>query len=96
MESTSQWHFSFVRLRQIKYAETPIKVYSKIHTGPNTQLGGLNAGFIKLTYHVGIAGTVKKEPTTPTTKTKSDAIKPIKKVAKKKKVSHETPNGKTA
>ncbi len=36
-----------------------------IHTGENTQLGGLNDGFSREAYHVGIEGVVNRDPTKP-------------------------------
>lgn len=52
-------------LSQTRYNETPISIYSKVHTGPKIQLGGLKKGLFKAAYHVEIAETVKKEPINP-------------------------------
>lgn len=49
----------------MRYRETPIRIYSTVHTGPNAQFGGVNEGFSSWAYHVGIAYMVKKEPITP-------------------------------
>jgi len=43
----------------------PIKRYSVVHTGANTQFGGANSGFLRLAYHEVIAGVVNREPTIP-------------------------------
>jgi len=45
--------------------EMPISTNKLIQTGEKTQLGGLKAGFLRLAYHVGIAGEVNKDPTNP-------------------------------
>lgn len=39
--------------------------YSTVHTGPNTQLGGLNHGRASPAYQVGMASTVKTAPMMP-------------------------------
>ena len=51
-----------------RYKDTPIKMYSNVQTGPKSQLGGLNPGFAKLAYHVGMACEVNTPATTPTAK----------------------------
>lgn len=50
---------------QTRNKATPIKKYKEIHTGPNSQLGGLNDGFIKVEYQVETDLIVKNEPITP-------------------------------
>ena len=40
--------------------------YKVVHTGPNKPLGGLNEGFTKAAYHVGISEKVKNPPKAPT------------------------------
>jgi hypothetical protein len=49
----------------IRNNEIPIIIKSVVHTGPNSQLGGANEGFMRVAYHVGIDGVVKTEPRTP-------------------------------
>lgn len=51
--------------RHTRYAAIPINIYSTVHTGPNTQFGGLNDGRANVAYHVGIAETVKNDPIIP-------------------------------
>ena len=53
-------------LRQTKNAEIPIKIYRIVQTGPNTQFGGLSAGFAKLLYQLAIEDILRKEPLPPT------------------------------
>lgn len=48
-----------------KKAAIPMSTNSVVHTGPNTQLGGLNEGLFKVAYQVGIEDAVKIEPITP-------------------------------
>lgn len=55
----------FVPWRQIRNIAMPMNKYNTTQTGPKSQLGGLNAGFSRVAYHVGIWGIVKNEPTTP-------------------------------
>lgn len=47
----------------IKNSEIPINRYKKLQTGPNSQLGGLKKGLLRLACHVGMFGVVKKDPT---------------------------------
>lgn len=42
-----------------------ISRYRVIQAGANNQLGGVNGGFSKVTYHVEIAGVVNMEPMRP-------------------------------
>jgi hypothetical protein len=51
---------------QTKYKEIPINRYNIVHTGPNTQLGGLKLGFISVAYHEDTDEAVNKEPRIPT------------------------------
>ncbi len=57
--------FILVRLFQIRYRETPIKKYNRVHTGPKSQLGGLKNGLFKVMYQLFIAEIVKSDPTIP-------------------------------
>ena len=50
---------------QTRYSDIPIIRYNTIQTGPNTKLGGLNDGFTKVLYQVGIDETVKNDPIMP-------------------------------
>jgi hypothetical protein len=52
--------------RHMRKSDIPMSKKSVIHTGENTQLGGVKAGFSSVTYQVGIDGLVKKEPMNPT------------------------------
>jgi hypothetical protein len=45
--------------------DMPIRVYKKIHTGLNIQLGGEKVGLLSVAYQVGMAGMVKNDPRTP-------------------------------
>ena len=36
-----------------------------VHTGANIQLGGLNQGFLRVAYQVGIEEKVKTDPSNP-------------------------------
>ena len=47
---------------QTKYKDTPIRKYKVVQTGPNIQLGGVNAGFTNSGYHVSIEPIVKYRP----------------------------------
>jgi len=51
---------------KIKNNDSAIRKYNVIQTGPNTQGGGLNGAFCKVTYQVGIEGSVKIVPKNPT------------------------------
>jgi hypothetical protein len=51
-----------------RYREIPIRIYSAVQTGPNTQFGGVKNGFWSPAYHVVIAGVVNNEPITPASK----------------------------
>ena len=46
-------------------SEIPIIRYSTVHTGPNSQLGGLNEGLFSVAYHVGIESSVNTVPISP-------------------------------
>jgi hypothetical protein len=52
----------------IRYREIPIRIYSAVQTGPNTQFGGVKNGFSSRAYHVVIAGVVNNEPIMPASK----------------------------
>jgi len=41
-------------------------MYKVVQTGKNTQLGGLNAGWLRLAYQVAMDGVVNNEETYPT------------------------------
>lgn len=43
-----------------------MRKYNKVHTGPNTQLGGEKKGFTKKTYQADMAATVKGVLAIPT------------------------------
>lgn len=43
----------------------PIRRKSVVQTSPNTELGGVNDGFLMAAYQVGIEGVVKSEPINP-------------------------------
>jgi hypothetical protein len=38
--------------------EIPMRKYSVVHTGPNTELGGLKEGLLRVSYHAGMAFAV--------------------------------------
>jgi hypothetical protein len=42
-----------------------MSVYRVIHTGPNTQFGGVNDGLFSVEYHVAMLGIVKTLPIIP-------------------------------
>jgi hypothetical protein len=44
----------------------PIRMYSKVQTGPNTQLGGLKEGLFKVLYQESTDSAVNKPPIAPT------------------------------
>ena len=48
-----------------KYKEIPIKAYKVIQTGPKSHEGGLDDGFINVTYHVETDLEVNIEPIMP-------------------------------
>ena len=50
---------------QTMKSEIPIIRYSKVHTGPNSQLGGLNAGLFNAAYQVGMESIVNTVPIRP-------------------------------
>ena len=52
-------------LVQTKYKEIPMSKYSKVHTGPKTQFGGLNDGFTRDAYQVGMEAKVNMDPINP-------------------------------
>lgn len=43
----------------------PISVYNVIQTGPNSQLGGVNAGFVSSGYQLSTEPAVKTDPMIP-------------------------------
>lgn len=47
------------------YDAIPINAKRVVQTGPKTQLGGENVGFIIPAYHVGIDGDVNTDPIIP-------------------------------
>ena len=53
---------------QIRKTDIPIRIYKVVQTGPNTQLGGVYGGFLRLGYQVGIALKVKRLPIPPAAK----------------------------
>jgi hypothetical protein len=55
----------FAFLLQTRYNEMPISIYSKVHTGPNSQLGGLKKGLFKVRYQVETEEAVDIEPMKP-------------------------------
>jgi len=55
--------FAFVL--QTRYNEIPIIIYSKVHTGPNSQLGGLKKGLFKVRYQVETEEAVDIDPIKP-------------------------------
>ena len=55
-------------LCQIRKTDIPIRIYKVVQTGPNTQLGGVDGGFLRLGYQVGIALKVKRLPIPPAAK----------------------------
>jgi len=57
--------FGFAFLLQTRYNEMPISIYSKLHTGPNSQLGGLKKGLFKVRYQVETEEAVDIEPMKP-------------------------------
>lgn len=56
--------FSF----QIRKNDIPKRQYSSVHTGPNTQLGGLKEGLFNKAYQVGTACDVNIPATAPIVK----------------------------
>ena len=48
-----------------RYADIPMSANNVVHTGPKSQFGGVNGGFIKSAYHVGIFGMVARDPREP-------------------------------
>ena len=48
-----------------KNAAMPMRTNSVVHTGPNIQDGGFNAGLVIPAYQVWIDGAVKTEPMIP-------------------------------
>lgn len=50
---------------QTRKSAAPIRAYSVIHAGPKSQFGGVNHGFCKEAYQVGIDSKVKTEPMIP-------------------------------
>ena len=57
-------------LLQIQPNETPIKMYSVVHTGAKIQLGGLKKGLFRSTYQVEIELDVEKPEMNPINKQK--------------------------
>jgi len=48
--------------RQTSHAAIAIAMYKIVHTGPNSQLGGVQLGLLKLSYHGRSAGVVHNDP----------------------------------
>jgi hypothetical protein len=46
-------------------ADIPISIYNIVQTGANNQFGGLNDGFSRVVYHVGMEALVNIEPIKP-------------------------------
>jgi hypothetical protein len=63
----------------IRPAETPIRVYKVVHTGPNIQFGGLKKGLLMSTYQVLMESTVKNPEPPPTNKQINTHSKGLKK-----------------
>jgi hypothetical protein len=57
---------SFAWLFQIIKKETPIIIYKVVHTGPNSQLGGLKDGLLSVANHELTELAVKKPEIPPT------------------------------
>jgi len=53
---------------QTKNKAVPTKMNNMVHTGPNTQLGGVNEGLFNAAYHVGMACMVGIAPMMPASK----------------------------
>lgn len=56
---------SFALLDHIKYKDMPIRKYSVIHTGANTQFGGEMTGFSSVAYQVVTDSAVNIDPIIP-------------------------------
>src|SRR4030042_1816445 len=52
-------------LHHTRNAAMPISIYRTVHTGANTQFGGLKAGFSSVAYQVGMALRENMEPMAP-------------------------------
>jgi len=50
---------------QTMNSDIPIIRYSTVHTGPNSQLGGLNDGLFNAAYQVGMESIVNIVPISP-------------------------------
>src|SRR5512136_2318827 len=48
--------------RHTSQAATPIRMYSSVHTGPNTQFGGFHVRLLRPWYQVGMDGAVAAPP----------------------------------
>jgi len=51
---------------QIIEREMPIKIYNRVHTGANIQLGGLKEGLFSCAYHPPMLEAVANPETNPT------------------------------
>jgi len=69
-----------MRIILTKNKEIPMRKYKIVQTGPNIQLGGLNAGFTSPAYQIEIAEIVKTEPITPANSDNIIAITNLKKL----------------
>ena len=54
-----------IPMRQTMKSDIPMSMNSMIHTGPNSQLGGVNEGFLSEAYQLGMAAVVKTDPIIP-------------------------------
>jgi len=50
---------------QTRKADTPIRIYSAVQTGANSQFGGEKLGLARVAYQVGMALLVNMEPIAP-------------------------------
>ena len=74
----AQWnHSAVLRLCQTLKEAMPINTYKVVHTGANTQFGGLNDGLLMVRYHVFTDSMVNWLPIKPI---KSGMARQIKKV----------------
>lgn len=63
----------------MRKADTPMRKYSSVHTGANTQLGGEKDGLTRNTYHVEIAEMVNGVLSIPTSSQPTTEIKSFRK-----------------
>ena len=57
---------SLSALRQTRHAATPIRMYSTVHTGPNTSSGGLKDGLMRPEYQLSTLVAAIEAPSAPT------------------------------